>query len=35
VAQLHGGSLRLERRPGTGTAAVLTLPDPPTTPPKR
>jgi signal transduction histidine kinase len=29
VAQLHGGTLRLEPVPGGGTAAILTLPDPP------
>jgi two-component system OmpR family sensor kinase len=29
VAELHGGSLRLEPSPGGGTSAVLTLPEPP------
>lgn len=29
VAELHGGSLRMQRAPGGGTEAILRLPDPP------
>jgi signal transduction histidine kinase len=35
VAELHGGTLRLEPSPGGGTSAVLTLPEPPALRPGR
>ncbi|MBO0867927.1 MAG: HAMP domain-containing histidine kinase [Micromonosporaceae bacterium] len=35
VATLHGGTLRLDPAPGGGTAATLTVPDPPALPAQR